>query len=48
MRRRIKRKVLIAIVFIIIAIIGIIILVKYNQKINRIPYKLSKLGYTET
>ncbi len=47
MRRRIKRKVFIAIIIAIIAIVGIIILVKHNQKINSTPYKLGKLGYTE-
>lgn len=47
LRRRIKKKVWIAIIILILIIIAIISGVKYYKHVNSIPYKLEKKGYSK-
>ena len=46
-KRKLKKLPVVILTSIIILIIGIIIAVKYVQKINSIEYKLEKIGYSE-
>ena len=46
-KRKLKKLPVVILTSIIVIIIGIIIAVKYIEKINSIEYKLEKIGYTE-
>ena len=46
-KRKLKKLPIVILTSIIVIIIGIIIAVKYIEKINSIEYKLEKIGYTE-